>query len=113
MAQESVNLIMFQGATWSPMFQWFNADGAPIDISAYTGRMQLRRTFSDVSPAFEITTANGRMTLDAQGRVNITVSATDTASLSGEYIFDCELVNGSNVTRLVQGTITVDPEVTR
>lgn len=110
---DPVELTIYQGATWNSQFQWFNDDATPIDLTGYTGRMQLRRVITDASPAFELTTANGRMTLDAQGRVNVTISATDTATLSGEYVFDCEVISGAVVTRLVRGTITVISEVTR
>jgi hypothetical protein len=32
---------------------------------------------------------------------------------AGDYVYDLELINGATVTRLVQGTFTVNAEVTR
>ena len=51
----------------------------------------------------------------AAGTITLTISATDTAALSAPQngVYDLELVSGSTVTRLVQGTFLVTPEATR
>lgn len=50
------------------------------------------------------------------GNINISLGATATAAIkAGTYFYDVELQsnNGNTIQRLVQGMITVYPEVTR
>lgn len=103
-----------QGATFQKHITWYDASGAVVDITGYTARMHLRRKITDQNPAFILTTENGGIALGGiLGTVDLTISAEDTATLSGTYVYDLELASGDYVKRLLQGTITVDPEVTR
>jgi hypothetical protein len=48
------------------------------------------------------------------GTINLTVAATATEPVPAKtYVYDLELVSGSVVTRLVQGTFELRGEVTR
>lgn len=110
------NIVCDQGATLTRTLTWKTDAGALVNLSGYTGRMQVRADVESTSTVLSLTTSNGGITLGgALGTVLITVSATESATLTaGEYVYDLELVNaGGEVTRLVQGTFTVRPEVTR
>jgi tRNA threonylcarbamoyladenosine modification (KEOPS) complex Pcc1 subunit len=77
--------------------------------------MQLRTSVQNESMVLELTTSNGRIALGGvAGTITLTITAADMATLLPlKYVYDLELITGTVVTRLVQGTFTVRPEVTR
>jgi hypothetical protein len=77
--------------------------------------MQLRTSYSAASASLELTTANGRISLTNAGVITLSLTATETAALAaGRYVYDLEMVSsGGQVTRLLEGVVTVSPEVTR
>lgn len=103
-----------QGETFTKVITWKDSGGTLINLTGYTARMYLRRKISDAAAALILTTENGRIALGgAAGTITLTITATDTSSLEANYVYDLELVSGVYVKRLLQGTITVDPEVTK
>jgi hypothetical protein len=87
---------------------------APLDLTGFTGRMQIRPSVKSDTTLVSLTTENGGMTLDSGGGIALLISSTATAALTfTKGVYDLELVNGSTVYRLVGGDITVSPEVTR
>lgn len=113
----SQNLTIEQGATFSFAVTWFASDGVtPRDLTGYTARMQVRDSYDAVSFHVELTTENGRIAITpAEGKVALTISATDTAALDfSAGVYDLELVDVSGVvTRLMEGGVAFSPEVTR
>lgn len=111
------NIQADQGATFQRVVTWKDADGVAQNLTGFTARMQVRDTTDDTDGAvLELTTANSRITLGgASGTISLLVNATTMAALTaGQYVYDMELVSSAGVvTRLVQGTFVVDPEVTR
>lgn len=108
------NMTLKQGSTFQKVITWKNADGTVINLTGYTARMQLKRKHQDVDPEFTLTTENSRITIDGTaGKVTLNIAAGDTALLTGKYVYDLELVNGSYVDRILQGEITLDREVTK
>lgn len=109
------NIVADQGATFSRTLTWKTDAGTLVNLSGYTARMQVRATVDAPTTVLSLTTENGGITLGgALGTIALSVSATSTAALTpGTFVYDLELVSGSTVTRLVQGTFTVRPEVTR
>lgn len=109
------NIIADQGATFGRTITWNDADGDPVNLSGYTARMQVRSIVSSNTVALELTTENGRITLGgALGTITLTVPASAMDDIAGgNYAYDLELVNGSDVTRLLMGSFTVRAEVTR
>lgn len=109
------HIITDQGATFTRQLTWKDDTGAAVDLTTYTARMQLRTSVQNESVVLELTTSNGRISLGGvAGTITLTITAADMATLLPlKYVYDLELVNGTVVTRLVQGTFTVRPEVTR
>lgn len=108
------DLTIEQGATFTLDLFYQDGSGAAVDITGYSARMQLRSSVDSSTVALELTTANGRITLDgARGKVTLNIAATDTAGLTGSGVYDLELVTGSVVQRILEGTYTIVPEVTR
>ena len=104
-----------QGATFNRVLTWKNSANVLVNLTGYTARMQVREDYFSTTTALTLTTENSRIVLGgALGTITLTVPATDMAAMSaGNYVYDLELISGSNVTRLVQGTFTVNAEVTR
>lgn len=105
------NLIIDQGTTYSTNFTVRDSSGNARDLAEYDARSQLRRSYyASTSVAF---TAN--VTSPANGIVTISLTDAQTANLKpGRYVYDVEIVSpSSTVERIVEGIITIAPEVTK
>jgi tRNA threonylcarbamoyladenosine modification (KEOPS) complex Pcc1 subunit len=103
-----------QGSTFNLTLVYKDQRGYVIDLTGYTARMQLRKTVTHGSADLELTTSNGRIAIDgAAGKITLSIAAADTAGLSGAGVYDLELVNGLIVQRILEGSYTISPEVTR
>ena len=105
-----------QGATFDVTLACKDESGNPVDLTSYTARMQVRASKVATTVLLELSTTNGRLVLGGPaGTIQIVLSATDTAAITWRRgVYDLELVSaGGTVTRLFQGTVEIDPEVTR
>ena len=88
-----------------------------FDLTGYTARMQVRRTIESSTVLLNLTTENGGldvMPYEASNEILINVSANVTASISTSGVYDIEIISPTGtVSRILQGTFTVSPEVTR
>jgi hypothetical protein len=107
---DKVNLSIDQGATFSADFTVNTFDGSTADLTGYTGAGQIRKHYtSNTATAFTLN-------VYANGTVRAALTANQTGNLTeGRYVYDIELTNtsDSSVTRLVEGIVTVTPQVTR
>lgn len=110
-----LNLTLPQGGTWEVSLTYKASNGTPVNLSGYTARMQVRSSYSSPTAVLSLTDTAGITLGGADGTVQIAVSATTSATIeAAQYVYDLEVVSGGGtVTRLVQGTFTVTPEVTR
>lgn len=107
------NMICPQGATFSKRITW-KVEDVPVNLTTYTARMQARTTYNSATKVVDLTTENGGIALDSQGNIDISIAATATAALTAkEYVYDLELINGTEVSRLIEGKFIVTPEVTK
>lgn len=104
-----------QGATYQLVVVYKDASDVPINLTGYSAYMQLRENYDSTTADLTLTTANGGILINGPiGEITITATATQTTTLvSDYYLYDLELVNGQSTTRLLQGQITVNSEVTR
>lgn len=89
---------------------------APVNITGYTARMQLRSEPQDATAVLTLSTATGEITIGgANGQVNVHATNVQTGAIDeGYYYYDIEITSPMNIiTRLAQGQILVSPEVTR
>ena len=104
------NLFIDQGSNVLVTILVTDATGTARNITGYTGRGQLKRSYySTTNTAFTITISN------TEGEVNLSLTADQTANLKyGRYVYDVELVSNTyNVERILEGIVTVYPEVTK
>lgn len=112
-----VNRSIIQGATYMLSFTWkAGVDKIPVDLTGCTARMQVRTKVGASIPLLSLTTENGGISLGGTaGTINLLIDAEDTAALSWTSgVYDLEIVHpGGQVRRLMYGSVTVSPEVTR
>ena len=118
------NLCINQGATFVRTFIWnvgtcccgtVGSAPGPVDLTGYTAMMQIRAYVNPTAPLYY--DASSHLTLGPPnpiGEIGLSIPASDTETFtwwSGFY--DLLLTDSSgNVTRLLQGTVTVAPGVT-
>jgi len=86
-----------------------------VDITGYTARMQLRSLPNDAYAVLTLTNTSG-ITIDGPtGTLAVHATAAQTAAIiAGPYYYDLEITSPTGVkTRIVQGELNVNAEVTR
>ena len=107
------NIVCPQGATFDRVAR-MTVGGTAFDLTGYTARMQVRETYDSTATLVSLTTGSGITLGGTAGTISWTISATASAAIpDGNFVYALELVNGTEVTRLLQGKFTVTPEVTR
>ncbi len=122
MAAGVYNTALDQGATFQRTFEINDADGEPIDLTGFTFEGQIRKKPLDSgTPIATFTCAQGAevneldisLTDTETSAIPVTADAKNPAATT-KYYYDVEMTDlGGVVTRLVQGTIDVSPEVTK
>lgn len=117
MAASKLKLVIKQGATFRKRLTWKTGTPlVPVDLTGMTARMQVREELKSAAVLLEMTTENGGIALGGvAGTIDLYLTAVQTAGYTWESgVFDLELVTSpTEITRLVEGTVTVSPEVTR
>lgn len=106
------NISIDQGTTFSLTITVTDLNNNALDLTNYTARSQMRRSYGASSyVAFTATIDDDPTT----GELTISLTPTQTSALKiGRYVYDVEIEdNAGNVTRVLEGIITVTPEVTR
>jgi len=114
MSAGQYNITIEQGTTFSKTLIYKNSSGTVVNLS------DVAEVRGQVRPSVASTTfKNFTLTVDANpalGKIYWSMSATDTATLSAPatqyYDIEIEYDNGT-VKRILEGTVTVSPEVTR
>ena len=111
MAAGTYNFIMDQGATFTRQLTVKENDSV-MDLSGYSVASKMRSTHdsSTVAGTFTCTISNA-----SGGVITISMSSSTTAAIEEAiYVYDLEITSGAGiVTRLLQGEVTVNPEVSR
>lgn len=110
------NFIINKGTTWKLVITWKDSDGVVINVSGYSVKIQFRKHPNDSAVLYEMSTTNGKITLDgAAGKITCTAPKEDTASFVFlDALFDVLATSpGGEATRLLSGSVTVSPAITR
>jgi hypothetical protein len=104
------NLVIDQGSTFSTDLTLTDENGDMILLSGYTANSQIRKWYTSSNPSATFSTSiNANL-----GIVTLSLTANQTSNLiAGRYVYDVELNDGSEVSRIVEGIVTVTPQVTR
>lgn len=106
------NISIDQGSTFSSTITVEGPDGLVFDLTGYTVRGQIRKSYSSTSfTAFTATVLSA-----VNGTITAGLSAQQTLALTaGRYRYDVEVVQTStgNVTRVVEGQVEISAGVTK
>jgi hypothetical protein len=104
------NLYIDQGTTYSLTITVSDQNGDVKDLTDYTVRGQLRKSYySNASTNF---TASATSPTD--GEITISLTATQTSALkAGRYVYDIEIESDEETLRVLEGIVVINPEVTR
>jgi hypothetical protein len=83
-----------------------------MNVLGYAVTSQMRRSYYSANATANITCT---LTDAPNGEITMSMTAANTALIkAGRYLFDLETVDtGGNVSRVLEGIITVTPEITR
>ena len=117
---------IYQHASWRLEANFRDPAGTKLDLTTYSGRLQIRRSATNDEVLLDLTTENGGLVLgDAAADFNVIVRMTDdqTAALPTfnreieEWVYDLVLWEPLDpdytTLRLLEGYVTVSPSVTR
>lgn len=105
------NLAIDQGTTYTVTISVTDDTGSARNLAGYTGRAHLKRSYyTNTNTAFTVTIDN-----PSEGEIDLSLTANQTSTLkAGRYVYDLELVSNTNsVERVVEGIVTIYPEVTK
>lgn len=101
-----------QGATFRASLDLTNDDGTPINTANNTFLCQIRKSYysSNVIANLTITVANTN-----NGKVVLSLDAANTANIkAGRYLYDLKMTSNTGyVTRIIEGIITITPQISR
>jgi hypothetical protein len=113
------DICIFQGATFDQVIYYeTGTPSTPVNLSGFTAKMHIRSKPESKALILELSTTNGRITLNYgsnNGAIRLFIDDADTANLSvcDKAVYDLELYNGGVTTRILQGNVIISPEVTR
>ena len=104
------NLVIDQGSTFSTDLTLTDENGDVMALNGYTANSQIRKWYTSTTPA-----ATFAPSINVEsGQITLNLTSNQTSNLvAGRYVYDVELVSNSDVSRIVEGIITVTPQVTR
>lgn len=132
MAAGLYNFTIEQGTTTSFRIDYRDSNNAPIDLSDFQARMQIRNapggntvyaflssSLSVCGTGLNLTPTSGGLVLPkSSGSIGVYISAISTSLFNfDKAYYDVEIISGSGecqyVTRLIQGKVKLSKEVTR
>lgn len=108
MAQK-INIIVDQGSDWQTVVNIKAANGSSFDFTGYTGRSQIRKHYESANSVSMNVSLN-------TGFVTLSLSANTTSHMdSGRYLYDVEIIHSAsnNVSRIIEGTMTISGEISK
>jgi hypothetical protein len=128
MAAGKYSFTIEQGSTVNFEIQYKNSTGTPVDLTGFNGKMMIRSNYADNTPTTYATLSsslasdgtglnfsgsNGTTPLTS-GSIGIIISAASSSAFTFDTArYDLEIYSGNTATRLLEGMIKIDKEVTR
>ncbi len=131
MAAGRYSFVIEQGATTDFEIQYKDSDDNPIDLTYYSGRLQIRSTYAQDSGELFLTlssslnpdgtglnfSGSNNSTSPVSGSIGIFISSPTSSTLTfDEALYDLEIYSGSNdspfTVRLLEGRVKLSKQVT-
>jgi hypothetical protein len=106
------NIPIDQGTDFSSVISVLGADGLAYDLTGYTARGQIRKSYTSSN---SVTFTCAVQSPGTEGKIQLTLTSAQTGAMkAGRYLFDIEIVEIATgaVSRVVQGQVEVNPRVT-
>lgn len=104
-------LTLNQGTTFTSDLKIANDDGTPRNLANATFISQIRKSYYSINPTANIIITSSNT---VNGEITLSVDAANTSNISpGRYLYDVKMNDGGAVIRILEGIITVTPQVSR
>lgn len=105
------NLYVDAGSTYSNIITVAGSNGAPLNLTGYTVASQMRKSYQSTS--YYSFTAS--IYIAGQGKIRLQLTDEQSEVIPpGRYIYDVEITSPTGVaTRVVEGIVTVTPQITK
>jgi hypothetical protein len=105
------NLFVDAGTDYSTIITVAATNGQPLNLTGYSVASQMRKSYSS-STVYNFTTS---LYNAAQGKVRLQLNNTQSSAIpAGRWLYDVEITSPSGTkTRVIEGIVTVTPEITR
>lgn len=106
------NLNIDQGSDFQTTITVEGSNGLPFDLTGYSARGQIRRNYTSTT-AYNFTAT---ITDPTDGEINIFLDHSVSAAMkAGRYLYDVEIVqtSSSDITRVIEGQVEINPRITR
>lgn len=106
------DLTIDQGTDFNTTLDILDDDGTVVNVAGYVFTGQIRKSYYSTSPTANLSVYSSDT---SNGVVLISLAAANTTNISaGRYVYDVKMKNNANVTsRILEGIVTVTPQVTR
>ena len=107
------NLTLDQGATFNSDVTVKDSNGNAFNLTGYTASAKMAKGYSSTRTRTSLTCTIS--TPASNGVVTLALTADETGALDdGRYVYDLEILqtSSSTITRVIEGIITVRPQVT-
>ena len=126
MAAGRYSFVIEQGATLNLELQYKDSNGTPINLTDYSGRMQIRPSVTSTTVYITLSSSldadgiglnfsgsNGT-TPPTSGSIGVYISAASSSALNfDQAVYDLEIYSGSYVSRILEGQVKLSLNVTR
>jgi hypothetical protein len=114
------SLLIEQGATLNLELAYKDSANAAINLTSYSGKMQIKSDYADNTPTTYLTLSSslqpdgtGITFGGVSGTIGLYISAPTASNLTFDTgYYDLEITSGSVVTRLLEGTVKISKQVT-
>ena len=111
MSAGTYNFTIEQGTTFSRVLT-LQENSSAMNLTGYSVASQMRSTHDSSSI---VATFSGAVTNASSGQITLSLTNSQTSAIEEAiYVYDVEITSGAgSVTRILEGNVTVTPEVTR
>ena len=111
MSAGTYNFTIEQGTTFSRVLT-LQENGSAMNLTGYSVASQMRSTHDSSTV---VATFSGSVTNASSGQITLSLTNSQTSAIEEAiYVYDVEITSGAgSVTRILEGNVTVTPEVTR
>lgn len=104
------NLVIDQGSVFYANLLLTNENGDLIDLNGFVANSQIRRWYTSLTAVSTFTTSINTIS----SAIVLSLNSDQTSLIpAGRYVYDVEITDGLETLRIIEGIVTVTPEVTR